>query len=408
LVTKAFLSARFSRSLWYWGAAGLVGGASVFFRPDSGLFVAAVGLTLVLSLFSKHRVEVLSSNPVGSDAAIPPEGGTPNDAWLPRLAKVVAQGAVLSIAFAVVLVPWTVRNWREFHLFQPLAPTHGEMPGEFVPHGYYMWLRTWVDDRKYTDPLLWQLNEQEIDVEELPATAFDSPEEKERVIKLFEEYNDPTVEEPTESEDNSAEPAASPSPVSAPSQDSSAGSNQTASQAAKPEQPDQEEQAEEPAEHHEPPPEMTPALDAAFGQIARERIGRAPLRYYVWVPLKRMRTLWFGSHSEYYPFTGELFPLDDLDHSTHQHVWLPLFELLVWIYTLLGLAGAGRLLFTRQVAARRWLLLAGLMIFLRLAFFSSKENPEPRYTVEIFPFLAILGGLAIARLRRDTRTIPSE
>jgi len=244
------------------------------------------------------------------------------------------------------------------------------------------------------------LNEQEIDVDELPATAFDSPQEKERVTKLFEEYNDPSVEEPAESQDNSAEPSAVPPPISAPSQDSAAGSNQTAAQATKPEQPAQEEQSQEPAEQHEPPPEMTPALDAAFGQIARERIARAPLRYYVWVPLKRMRTLWFGSHSEYYPFTGELFPLDDLDHSTHQHVWLPLFELLVWIYTLLGLAGAWRLWRSTESASRRWLLLAGLMIFLRLAFFSSKENPEPRYTVEVFPFLAILGGIALARIIR--------
>jgi hypothetical protein len=46
----------------------------------------------------------------------------------------------------------------------------------------------------------------------------------------------------------------------------------------------------------------------------------------------------------------------------------------------------------------------GLMIFLRLAFFSTKENPEPRYTVEIFPFLAILGGIAIARLVKVRQT----
>jgi hypothetical protein len=45
-------------------------------------------------------------------------------------------------------------------------------------------------------------------------------------------------------------------------------------------------------------------------------------------------------------------------------------------------------------------LLVTLLIFIRLAFFSTIENPEPRYTVEFFPFLAILGGLAISRLVR--------
>jgi hypothetical protein len=143
---------------------------------------------------------------------------------------------------------------------------------------------------------------------------------------------------------------------------------------------------------------MTPAIDAAFGQIARERNARAPLRHYLWLPLKRARSLWFGPHADYYPFAGELFPLEDLDHSTHQQIWLPLFAVLVWIYTLLGLAGGWVLWRARDAAARRWLLLAFLMIFIRLAYFSTMENPEPRYTVEIFPFLAILGGIAIARV----------
>ena len=156
-----------------------------------------------------------------------------------------------------------------------------------------------------------------------------------------------------------------------------------------------------------PSPDMTPAIDGAFGQIARERIARSPLRYYFWVPLKRVRTLWVGTHSDYYPFVGELFPLKDLDRKTHQQLWLPLFEGLVWLYTLLGIAGALRLGRVGKFAARPWLLLVVLMIVLRLAFFSTMENPEPRYTVEFFPLLAILGGIALGRLfkaRHDVRT----
>ena len=37
-------------------------------------------------------------------------------------------------------------------------------------------------------------------------------------------------------------------------------------------------------------------------------------------------------------------------------------------------------------------------IVLRLILLSSIENPEPRYLVEFFPFLAVLGGIAIARV----------
>ena len=375
--------ARFKRSLWWWAATGLVAGVSVFFRPDSGLFVAAVGLTLVIS--------VLIWRKTGSEK--PP--------FRRRLAVAVIQGAVLSAAFVVVLVPWTVRNWREFHLFQPLSPTHGEMPGEYVQYGYFTWLRTWVDDRKYTDPMLWSMDSAEVDVDELPASAFDSAAEKERVSKLFDQYNDPPDEDDSEQPDQ-AQAAVTPTPTPAESSGAKAPraavaqtpSPETADQGEK----DQEDKPEPEAPAQQRTPEMTPALDVEFGQIARERIARAPLRYYLWLPLKRARSLWFGPHADYYPFTGELFPLDDLDHGTHQQIWLPLFEALVWIYTLLGIAGGWRLWRSPEFASRRWLMLAALMILLRLAFFSTKENPEPRYTVEIFPLLAILGGIAIARL----------
>jgi hypothetical protein len=385
---SAGVGASFKRSLWWWAAAGLLAGASVFFRPDSGLFVAAVGLTLVISAMiwqrNARQTQTLRS----------------------RLVRCMAQGAVLSATFAVVLVPWTVRNWREFHLFQPLAPTHGEMPGEFVQFGYFSWLRTWVDDRKYTEPMLWSMDESEIDVDELPATAFDSAEEKERVRKLFDQYNDPPDEDADQQTDQpQAEADPSPTPAREPSKTTSSATAPTPSpETADKDQAAQENKSEPEAPTEEPPPEMTPALDAAFGQIASERIARAPLRYYLLLPLKRARSLWFGPHADYYPFAGELFPLEDLDHNTHQHIWLPLFELLVWIYTLLGVLGGWRLWRSPEFASRRWLMLAVLMIFLRLGFFSTKENPEPRYTVEIFPFLAILGGIAIARLRKFRET----
>ena len=116
------------------------------------------------------------------------------------------------------------------------------------------------------------------------------------------------------------------------------------------------------------------------------------------MPLKRARSLWFDTHSQYYPFEGDLLPLSDLDYDIHQQYWLPLFAGLTFIYSLLGIAGGWFLWHTREFVARQWLLLASLMIFLRLGFFATLENPEPRYVVEIFPFLCILGGIAIVRI----------
>ena len=391
LATLAFRAGSFRGSLWWWVAVGLVGGLGVFFRPDSGLFVAAVGLTLVITSFFR------------------PPFWRGEQAWRRRLLPVLAQGALLSAAFALVLVPWTVRNWRTFHLFQPLAPTHGEMPGEFVPWGYYTWVRSWLYDGRYIETALWSLNDTPIDPDDLPDSAFDSAEEKVLVSELLDQYNNPSQEdEPAPDEEPS--PSPSPTPLSQPAKDKASANpaKQNPSPAVNDkekqdegtdiEQSDNEEQPADKAE--EQPPDMTPAIDAAFGRIARERIARAPLRYYLWLPLKRATSLWFGPHSDYYPFAGELFPLADLDHTTHQHIWLPLFAGLVCIYTLLGIAGGWLLWRARDFASRRWLLLAALLIFLRLAFFSTMENPEPRYTVEIFPLLAVLGGIFFARLKK--------
>ena len=399
LAMLAFTAKTFKRSLWLWSAAGLWGGLGVFFRPDSGLFVAAVGLTLVITGLLR------GSRSLSEDRTT---------SWRQRLPRLLAQGAVLSIAFALVLVPWTVRNWRTFHLFQPLSPAHGEMPGEFVARGYLTWVRTWLDDRRYIDPMIWSMDDAPIDIDELPDGAFDSEAEKERVSELLDEYNNPT--DPDESSPV-VESSPSPSPTPPPAARTTGDKNKTATATPGPspeveddvrkDQNDEGDKADQaPTDEPEMTPEMTPAIDAAFGQIARERIARKPLRYYLWLPLKRTSSLWFGPHSDYYPFAGELFPITDLDHTTHQHIWLPLFTGLVWIYSLLGIAGAWLLWRARTFTARRWVLLVVLLVFLRLAFFSSMENPEPRYTVEIFPLLALLGGIAIARLQlRKTKLL---
>jgi 4-amino-4-deoxy-L-arabinose transferase-like glycosyltransferase len=115
--------------------------------------------------------------------------------------------------------------------------------------------------------------------------------------------------------------------------------------------------------------------------------------------LKRSKTLWFDTHSQYYPFNGELLPLEDLDYDIHQQYWLPLFAALTALYSLLGVIGGWLLWRSRDHDARRWLLLAALLIFLRLGFFATLENPEPRYTVEIFPFLMILAGVGASTLK---------
>jgi len=362
-------------ALLWWGVAGLIGGVAVMMRPDSGLFLAAVGLTLVitglwplvLGFRKKSKTNEQNSKTKDQRPKI-------------NLSRVIASGAALSFTFILVLAPWTIRNWRVFHVFQPLAPAHGEMPGEFVPRGYYLWLRTWLDDQSYVQPFLWSLDTDPIDIDDIPAYAFDSENEKKRVATLIEAYNNES------DQDSSSEPQ--PSPNASPTPTPNGEEEESEPESDKPDNS---------AQQDHPQVEMTPEIDAAFGELARDRIARHPFRSYVWLPLKRARTIWFDTHAQYWPFEGTLFPLEDLDYSTHQHIWLPLFAGLTAVYTILGLLGAWFLWESGRFDARRWLLLVFLAILLRLILFSWIENPEPRYTVEFFPLLSVLGGIAIAQ-----------
>jgi Dolichyl-phosphate-mannose-protein mannosyltransferase len=396
--TLAFRAQTRTRAVVWWGLTGLIAGIAVLFRPDSGLFAAAIGITLVVSTIFAPR-----------DPAEMKKG---RKETILQLSRAAAFGAVFSAAFCLVLLPGTIRNHRVFHVFQPLAPAHAEMPGEFVPHGYLRWLRTWLDDESEIAPFLWSLDTSPIDVEEIPSQAFDSEQEKQRVAALLNVYNHPQPEE-TEEEispgiealplpSEAEKPQTQPSPEAQPSPSATDEESAEETPGEEGEEDGSEEEATTPGEPQ--PVEMTPAIDAGFAQIARERIARSAFRYYFKLPLKRAVGLWFNTHSQYYPFEGELFPAVEDEHDLKQQIGLPIFMALTWIYTFLAVVGGWFLWRSRDFAARRWLLLTVLVIVLRIGFFSLLENPEPRYVVELFPFVSILGGVAMVRVIESFRS----
>ncbi len=308
-----------------WAMAGLLAGAVQLVRPEAGLFAAAVGFTLAgFGLFGPGETH-----------------------WRVRLPGILRHGAVFSCAFVAALVPWTVRNARVFHVFAPLPPINANLPGEYDYHGFRAWYRTWADSERSLEPYYWDMTDGEpATMNELPARAFDSDEERARTAALFERYNAP------------AEPDDADSRVTG----------------------------------------LTPELDEAFGQLARERVARAPWRYGLVLPLRRAVNLWFGPHATYYSFDGPLFPPRDIKPGFEPHFWLPVFFGLVCAYTAFGLAGMRRLFKTGPPArtdAWRWLVLVILIVLPRWLYLATLENTEPRYMVEIFPFLFVLGGLAL-------------
>jgi hypothetical protein len=109
--------------------------------------------------------------------------------------------------------------------------------------------------------------------------------------------------------------------------------------------------------------------------------------------------MWFDTHSDFYPFAGPLFPLAELDTDNHQDIWLPLFVVIDAGYTLLAIIGLLLLLIGGWPRLRIWLFMALMIAITRIALFSTMENPEPRYLIELFSIASILGGIALSRCR---------
>ncbi|HKV41645.1 MAG TPA: hypothetical protein VJX67_20745 [Blastocatellia bacterium] len=369
---------RWKQALW-WAAAGLCGGIATMFRPDGATFAAAAGLALVLIQLAK-AVAAWRRRRVDATAM---------GAWKTPVASTFVLGGALSLGFAVALTPWTIRNARVFKTFQPIAPMYAEMPTEFNPDGYYRWLKTWVDDVKYTDDLEWNLDYMPIHINQFPEFAFDSADERARVGALLDKYNN---EQPGAESQRAAT-------TQAPANDNGDDDDDDSTNGDVPETATPLAATTNPAhEGQEYNVQITPEIDAGFAQIASEKISRHPIRYYCIVPFKRMISLWFDTHSQYYPFDGELFPLRKLDKDLHQQYWLPAFLLITWIYT--GLVFAGSWILGRGKSTRPWLLFLFLLVIPRMMFLSSMENPEPRYVVELFVFVMAVGALPLVEITR--------
>jgi hypothetical protein len=358
--TLAIRAESLRRSLLWWSAAGLAGGLAVEMRPDSGLFAFALGLTMIVAAVSVRPFKNV-------------------------IVPFVIKGAVFSLAFVIVLVPWTIRNEQVFGMFQPLAPEYAAAPDEFLPRGYFHWLRTWVNDFKYVSPTQWELEIRRIDIDKLPASAFDSDEERARIAALIDQYNNSDPDHPLV-------PKQSADDESANDDSDKADSDNDSDQDSADDNSEDNDDLNQELDLH-----ISPEVDAEFEKIAEQRVARYPLRYYVFLPAERAATMWFDTHSDFYPFGGELLPLTDLDTDVHQDIWLPLFVFIDIIYTIIGVAGLVLLWTSGWPRSHIWVFMALALIITRVVLFSTLENPEPRYLIELFFIAAILGGIAISR-----------
>jgi hypothetical protein len=131
---------------------------------------------------------------------------------------------------------------------------------------------------------------------------------------------------------------------------------------------------------------FTDDIDARFGRLAAERNAAHPLRSHILLPLGRVADMWLRPRVENLPI--------DLDWWVYSHHYAETrfswaYAGLNAAYLLLGLAGL-------CMRPRMWPWLLAYMA-LRSTLLLTVEAPEARYTLECFPMLFVLGGIALYR-----------
>jgi hypothetical protein len=147
--------------------AGLASAFAVLLRPDGIALFGAIGLALFLYSFRRSSV-----------------AQPPNLVFRRGFTTI----SVFCIAALLPLVPWTVRNWQVFHIFQPLAPRYAD-PGELSIGPARRWLRTWTIDYVSTATVCWRFPGEFVDPADIPPRAYDSPEQRTQTLQLLSEYD---------------------------------------------------------------------------------------------------------------------------------------------------------------------------------------------------------------------------
>src|SRR5438105_3101212 len=110
----------------------------------------------------------------------------------------LSTGLAMALGGFLVLSPWALRNWMTLGEPQFLAPKNSNLPGELVPNGFMAWEKTWLYRVRDCYLMPWKLNEEAISVEDIPTRAFDTPEEKQHVAMILEQYNNDLTLTPDE------------------------------------------------------------------------------------------------------------------------------------------------------------------------------------------------------------------
>jgi hypothetical protein len=238
---------------------GSIAGLGTLVRPETPLVLAAAGVTLCGRWWRP-----------------------------PNWSKLILATCWMCVGLLLPLVPWAARNARTFGRVEFLGPRYAQTYGDFIPRGYFAWTQTWMT--RFGDAYLvtWSLGNEPIDIEAVPASAFDSDVERAQVAGMLARYNGDLT--------------------------------------------------------------MTPALNREFANLAAERTARNPLRTYVFVPAGRIAAMWLTPRIELLPYSGKLWPPGEKWRGNPADFGVTLgFAILGIVY--LALAAVGWWRYRAQMAA---------------------------------------------------------
>jgi hypothetical protein len=261
--------------------------------------------------------------------------------WRRAMAPVVA----CAVCMVLPLVGWTVRNWRTFHVFQPLAPRYANDPGEAPPLGFARWYRTWAIEFASTDEVYWNYNGEPIDAFSLPTRAFDagsaqaSEALRQQTIDLLNRYN-----------------------LNA---------------------------------------QQTPEVEAGFAALARERVRAHPVQYYVLLPMARLTDMALRPRTEMMAVPLEWWRWREPRKSLFAAVYavVNLAYLAVGVVGFLRWQRAGFL----GMPGLAWAMAASVV--LRCVLLLTIDNSEPRYTLEFFPVVFVCAGALLGSSACDAQRL---
>jgi 4-amino-4-deoxy-L-arabinose transferase-like glycosyltransferase len=266
-----------------------------------------------------------------------------NDSTITRTSFLTAGIIVVTLALAP-LVPWTIRNFHTMHRFQPLAPRYANDADELVPRGFNRWVKTWIIDYTSVQEIYWNVPDDQIDPAKLPSRAIDNQTERDATLAAIAEYND--------------------------SQD------------------------------------MTPEIDAHFGQLAADRIRTHPIRYYLVLPALRIADMWLRPRTELLPPDPRWWEFNDDVKQSIAAVSMGLLNLAYIAAAIFALMSMAHSSSKNPSLNIRWVGLLVIFVLLRSVFLGTVESPEPRYTLECYSVIIVLASSFLVELMpgRDRRT----